>query len=71
MHEMIYRERDGGTWKYWTYCDGDRVYISANEADKMQRQGAAITHANAPRESLTRAISRSIARGAPIFTNQD
>ena len=42
--EIVYREQSGGQWKYWTYLDGQRVWISADEAFKMVRQGAQMHH---------------------------
>lgn len=40
MREIVYRERDGGAWRYWTYTEGGRVYLGAREAERMIAQGA-------------------------------
>lgn len=40
--EKVYRDREGGRWVYFTYSDGQRVFITKGQADLMVRQGAAL-----------------------------
>ena len=28
--ETFYKERANGKWEYWTYSDGQRIYVSAS-----------------------------------------
>lgn len=30
--KKLYRERANGRFEYWTYCDGQRVYLSETTA---------------------------------------
>ena len=38
--ETVYRERANGRFEFWTYSDGQRVYLSQDLAERMERQGA-------------------------------
>ncbi len=40
MRETVYRERANGNFEFWTYSDGQRIYISQKFAEKMRSQGA-------------------------------
>jgi hypothetical protein len=40
--DIIYRERANARWEYWTYSDGERIYISEKFALRWVRQGTAI-----------------------------
>lgn len=37
----IYRERANGRWEFWTYSDGDRVYVSAAFAEREAQRATA------------------------------
>ena len=43
MHylDTYYRERSNGRWEYWTYCDGLKVPVSANMAERDAARGIA------------------------------
>lgn len=40
MQETVYCERANGKQEFWTYSDGQRVYINRTFAMKMVGQGA-------------------------------
>jgi hypothetical protein len=44
MRETVYKEWSCHRWNYWTYADGQTIYISKNEYEKMIRQGAKVVH---------------------------
>jgi hypothetical protein len=39
--DTIYRERANGRWEYWTYREGQRVYLSADTAERWIRNKTA------------------------------
>lgn len=42
--ETVYTERANGRREYWTYANGQRIYISAAMAERMRHQGARIVN---------------------------
>lgn len=38
----IYRERSGGSWEFWTYSEGQRVFVSEAWARREAGRGARI-----------------------------
>lgn len=40
--ETVYRERANGRLEFWTYSEGQRVFLSRDLAERMERQGAII-----------------------------
>jgi hypothetical protein len=41
---LIYRERANGRSEYWTYLDGQRVYLSPAMAEREFRRGARVVN---------------------------
>jgi len=39
MIQKIYCERSGGRWEYWTYVNGQRVYLREAEANRLLKIG--------------------------------
>ncbi len=37
--QTVYTQRAGGRQEYWTYCDGERVFISSAYAMRLVAQG--------------------------------
>lgn len=37
--QTVYTQRAGGKNEYWTYCDGERVFISKSYALRLIAQG--------------------------------
>jgi len=42
----IYKDRQGGTWVYWTYCDGYKIQLSEKTVKRECTRGAKIITAS-------------------------
>jgi hypothetical protein len=40
MPEIIYKEFSSNRWNFWTYVDGQRIFISERRAAALIRDGA-------------------------------